>query len=210
MNLREYHELDKGVSYKAFGLSVGNRYFNYDIYWGDPEVLFDKEIIRMLPLATVAFPARRSNSCPRIYLHEKLTLEHKDAFEYVVMHEIGHLWLYEIIGVHHQLQRNDTEVWADYFAFNFFKKHRGVGSFDRFKDILNETLVLHGVIYGYPKEVFGSVFDRKAEDIRTLMESIETEQANGGVLGAQIERTIEPVLAALGDIFDTGMLGKDT
>jgi hypothetical protein len=193
---------NNSIFYKQIKLFLEPRSFIFDIYWADPRSIFKEEIIDRLPLASTVFPNGNNIPNPRIYLHTNLTIEYKSVFEAVIAHEIGHLWLYDIIHVHNQLTPDEREVWADYFAFYFFAKYRNITDLEQFSQILNEVLLFQGKIYNIPPSSFDSVFGRKAEDINALVENIQLEYSKGDLYNYQIAITIEPILNSLGDIFN--------
>jgi hypothetical protein len=202
ISFNEYYKNNMGILFKKFDMIIGNRYLVYDIYWADPGIIFNGiNVIEKLPLAVTIIPKVTSHPNPRIFLHEKLELKYKDVFEFVITHEIGHLWLYDIIGVHQHLTPCDVEIWADYFAYNFFIKYRNITKLEQFNNILNKTLILQGQINNIPHETFNKVFHKKMEDIRMLIEKIKIDQINENIFKLQLENTIDPTLNSLGDIF---------
>jgi Zn-dependent protease with chaperone function len=117
---KDYYLSNRGKKYKSFSIAINRYHYKYDIYWGDPNIIFDKATINvLLPLAVTVIPHRFNYPNPRIFLHEKLEVKN-DAFEVVVAHEIGHLWLHDIIGINNPsttncMNESDSEKWADYF-----------------------------------------------------------------------------------------------
>jgi len=120
---RDYFVNNKGTLYKKLYIHMGTRSYMCDIYWGDPKIIFYVDSVKdNLPLAMTVLSKIAGTYNPRIYLHDKLELKYNSIFEMVVLHEIGHLWLIDIIGIGNQLTPNESEVWADYFAYRFFVK----------------------------------------------------------------------------------------
>ena len=194
----EFYENDSGILYRNFNVAVSGRHFAYGIYWAAPEIVFNEDIIRMMPLAITVIKHPKH----KIFLHEKLKPEHKDIFEYVVAHEVGHLWLYDIINIRQEFSGDELEIWADYFAYSFLVKYRRLSGLEQFDNILNDTLRLQGKIYNVDSALFNDIFHRKMEDVKSLIGTIEAERRNGDIYRSQIEKTIEPMLNAVGDLFD--------
>jgi len=154
---KEYYFNNKGIIYKSFAIKINDYQYNYDIYWGDPNIIFDKETqIENLPLAVTIIPHRKYYPNARIYLHKEIEEKNK-AFEVVVAHEIGHLWLHDIVGFNNPYTNNimneyESEKWADYFSYCFFKKYRNVDNIESFIIKLEEVNKIQIKIYDLKNE----------------------------------------------------------
>jgi len=177
---KDYYLNNKGVLFRTFEININNFRRRYDIYWGDPNVILDaKALEEDFPLAVTTIPHRYHYPNPRIFLHERLDNRHSAVFELVIAHEIGHLWLHDVIGFNNPstdyvMKENESEMWADYFSYSYLVKHRRISNFEGFAKILNEVSSLQREIYGLgPKRHMEILSDRKVDDLERRMEEIE-------------------------------------
>jgi hypothetical protein len=126
----------------------------------------------------------------------------------VITHEIGHLWLHDVVGFNNPstdyiMNENESEIWADYFSYNYLVKHRRISNFEGFAKILNKASSLQREIYGLdPKRHMENLSIKKAEDLGERIEEIEHEYGKGNPKVAHLKNAIEITLNALGDIFE--------
>jgi hypothetical protein len=206
---REYYHGNSGRLYKSFQLEIGNHKYKYDIYWGDPKVIFDsRSIADKYPLAVTAIPHRYPSPNPRVFLHEELEEKYGNAFEFVVTHEIGHLWLHDIIGFNNPSTENlmnesDSEIWADYFAYSFFLKYRQTAGLDAFEKVLKEASDIQLKMYKLdPERHIEFTFIRKLDNLKRHKEGIELQCEKGNQIYIHMKNATEITLNALGDIFE--------
>jgi hypothetical protein len=216
VNNTSYHDLfsdyyfnNKGTLYKSFEISINNFHGSYDIYWGDPNVIFDKRSLKeKFPLAVTTIPHRYNYPNPRIFLHEKLENMFNNIFEVVIAHEIGHIWLHDIIGFNNPstnnvMKENESEIWADYFSYSYFIKYRNINCLVNFIKILEETSNFQIKLYNLsPEQHMEFTFTRKIESLKLLEENINYGFKVGNQITIQMINTIEMTLNALGDIFN--------
>ncbi len=204
---KEYYSTNKGIIFKSFEININSSHYSYDIYWGDPNIIFDEKILeKTFPLAVTTIPHRYNYPRPRIYLHEKLEKKYTNVFELVISHEIGHLWLHDIVGFNNPstcnfMDEKESEIWADHFSFSFFVKYRNtlIGDFIR---ILEEAGNLQIKIYGLdPEQYTESIFTKKIKNFKVDEAKIDFQFRNGNPVIIQMEKAIEITLKALGDIF---------
>jgi len=135
----EYYRNNKGIFYKSFETNINNIHNIYDIYWGNPEFIFYNQDIKDQPLALTQFSRWMHDPNTRIYLHEKIEKKYNNAFDFILTHEIGHIWLRDVLGINHPRGHvfiDNTESWADYFAYIFFQRYRNITNLEQFKNIL--------------------------------------------------------------------------
>jgi hypothetical protein len=78
---RDYYYSNKGTQFRAFEININSFQEKYDIYWGDPEVIFDEKARKnSCPLAVRIMPTRLNAPNPRIFIHEELTQEAWSCF----------------------------------------------------------------------------------------------------------------------------------
>jgi len=178
---REYYYGNKGTKYKSFEFRINNSHQEYDIYWGDPNVIFDEKTrMNGSPLAVRIMPTRLNAPNPRIFIHEKLTQEHNDIFELVVAHEIGHLWLDDVVGLSRPtaefyINNQQAEIWADYFAYSFFKKYRSMESLEEFGYVLKEAGNLQSQLYNSDPDRIEQATNERIADLHELEKGIEKD-----------------------------------
>lgn len=206
---KEYYFNNEGTLFKSFEISINTFNYSYSIYWGDPDIIFDGKTLReTYPLAVTIIPQRNNYPNPRIYLHEKLETKYNNAFEVVVAHEIGHLWLHDIVGINNPSTSNymsekESEIWADYFAFSYFVKYRNINCLEDFSKVLEEASRLQVEIYNLdPGQHMESTFINRMNDLKLLEENISIRIENEKSFMAQMKNAIEITLSALGDIFN--------
>ena len=207
---KDYYFSNKGTLYKAFEININTFHYSYDIYWGDPNIIFDEKALREnFPLAITIIPHRYSYPNPRIFLHEKLEIKRKNAFEAVVAHEIGHLWLHDVVGFNNPSTNNfmrerDSEIWADYFAFYFFVKYRNINCLNDYGKLLEEVGHLQMNIYNLnPEEHTESTFTNKVSNLSLLNDRMDHGTKDLNSFLTQMRSAIEITLNALGDIFSS-------
>jgi hypothetical protein len=207
-SFRDYYLNNKGILFKSFEINISDFHYRYDIYWGDPNVIFDaRALAEDFPLAVTTIPHRYNHPNPRIFLHEKLEKKHNSVFELVIAHEIGHLWLHDIVGFNNLstssfMNERESEIWADYFSYSYFAKHRHISSLDGFAKILKEASDFQLQIYDLdPKLHMEITFIRKMEKLKAKIEEIELKYKKGNPTIIHLKNAIEITLNALGDIF---------
>lgn len=199
---------NKGIFFKSFEININNFHSSYDIYWGDPIEIFDKKTLKeTFPLAVTVIPHRNNYQNPRIFLHDKLEKKYNNAFEMIIAHEIGHLWLHDVVGFNHPMTRNfmneyDSEIWADYFAYSFFAKYRNINSLEKFNKIIKKASNLQIQIYNLdPKQHMENVNKKKIENLKILDDKVKMELKNRNLKMIQMIKAIEITLNSLGDLF---------
>ena len=205
---RDYYFQNKGTLFRSFEIAINDFHYSYDIYWGDPSVIFaPRALAQEFPLAVTTIPHRYHYPKPRIFLHDKLERKYDRVFELVVAHEIGHLWLHDIVGFNNPATRNpiseeDSEVWADYFAYSFFINYGRVSSLDAFAGVLEEASNLQLQVYDLDPKVHRELtFTRKMVNLTLKAESIDLECNRGSQAAIHMKNAVEITLKALGDIF---------
>lgn len=204
---REYYRTNMGQLYKHLEFCINGRVFKYDIYWGDPAIIFDSSAIRNHSLAVAVTPKWAHDPDPRIFLHEKLTTRFRNAFEMIVAHEIGHMWLYDIVGLTRPesvncIDETEAEVYADYFSFRFFLKYRGIGTLEQFSGIIDEASACTRYVYGLdPVPGPDSLLAQKKEDLAAFVKNWNVGIERGDVFILQVDNAIDLTLDALGDPF---------
>jgi hypothetical protein len=69
---RDYYFNNKGTLYKSFDININNFHHSYDIYWGNPDIIFNNDGYTIYhPLAVTQIPQRKNYPNQRIFLHEK-------------------------------------------------------------------------------------------------------------------------------------------
>ncbi len=205
---KDYYFNNKGILFKSFEINISKFHSRYDIYWGDPNIIFDvRTLTKTFPLAVTTIPHRYNYPKSRIFLHEKLRRKYDNVFELVIAHEIGHLWLHDIVGFNNPstssfMKEDESEIWADYFSYSFFIKYRNITCFENFIKILEEAGNLQIKIYDLdPKQHMEFTFAGKTDNLRLKEERINFEYKNGNPTIIQMKNAIEITLNALGDIF---------
>jgi len=199
----DYWSNNKGTFYKKFDFSIANRYIACDIYWADPNIIFyDIDAISHLPLARLAIPVVTNHPHSRIFLHNNLIRKYKEIFEYVITHEIGHLCFYDLLGVRSEFTYHELEALADLFSCIFFMKYRNIEDQGEFNRILNNALDLQAKIYKIPVKAVKHIHNLKKEEMERLVAKSEASRLSDNHYIFNIANSIEPILDALGDIFN--------
>jgi len=205
---KDYYFSNKGILYKTFETNINKCHYIYDIYWGEPEIIFEGGNGKNnYSLAVSIIPQRKNYPNSRIYLHKKLGLNNKNIFEVVVAHEIGHLFLHDVIGINHQMtnsymKESETEIWADYFAYSFFKKFREINAIEEFYSIMKETSDFQMQLYNLDvTEYKESTYYNKIKNVKLLDDKINMEMTNPYSVLNQIINAIEITLDEIGDLF---------
>jgi len=206
--LIEYQRSNSGKLMLAFNIVLGSQIYQYDIFWGDPSIIFDQETrFNSSPLAVTLIPHRHGLPATRVFLHEGLNPNNVNVFEMVVAHEIGHLWLHDIVGFNNpstrqSMSERDTESWCDYFAYCFFQKYRGISNAESFSEIIRSTGELQMELYSIDKTPENiEHFSTRANDFLQFSFKVGVLQIDGDRFVAQMLSTIETTLVALSDIF---------
>jgi hypothetical protein len=203
---KDYYFKNKGTLFKSFEISINNFHYSYDIYWGDPNIIFDEITLKnTFPLAVTIIPHRYNYPNSRIFLHEKLETKYKNVFEMVIAHEIGHLWLHDIVGFNNPhtssyMSENDSEIWADYFSYCFFVKYKFINCLEDFNKILEEAHDLQTKLYDIYPQQKKELFYNRIEKIQLLDKKINSIENNNTEINRMVN-TIKITLNALGDIF---------
>ena len=207
--LIDYQRNNSGRFYHSFQIVIGQHHYEYDIYWGDPTVIFDQmTLVNTSPLAVTLMPHRVGLPDTRIYLHEDLSPMDVPVFEMVVSHEIGHLWHHDIVGINNPstpqtMNERDTERWCDYFAYCFFRKFRHIENVDEFSLIMKQASLVQIELYSIEKTPWNiERFSARANDFLEFCFLINILQADGDSVVLQLLSAIEVTLVALGDIFN--------
>jgi hypothetical protein len=201
---KDYYFNNKGILFKTFEININTFHYNYDIYWGDPNIIFDKKTLtETFPLAVTIMPHRYNYPNSRIFLHEKLGKDNNNVFELVIMHEIGHLWLHDIIGFNNPssnntMRENESELWADYFACNFFLKYRNTNNIEEIYKIFKDANNLQNKIYNLEPNKNMKYTNTKIENLK-LLEKECLESKNEIII--HMINAKEITLNNLGDIF---------
>jgi len=151
-SFKDCYRNNKGTLYRHYEITVNNSIKPFDVYLGDPDIIFRKSIDNPYPLAFIKFPKWANEPDTRIYLHEKIELKYSRAFEYILAHEIGHFCLFDIFGINHPkgnifLNVFETEVWADYFAYLYFNKYKNIHTIEELESIFLEIDNLQYYLY---------------------------------------------------------------
>lgn len=204
----DYYLNNKGTFFKSFKIIIGSYQYNYDIYWGDPNIIFEKrDLRRTCPLAISIIPHRYGYPNSRIFLYEKLEAKYKNVFEVVVAHEVGHLWLHDIVGFNNpsttnNMNEEDSEMWSDYFAYSFFQKYRNTNNLENFSKIIEEASRFQMRIYNLlPEKFVEPTFTRKILKLKQLEGIMKVNKKVGTALFTHMENAMEITLNSLGDIF---------
>jgi hypothetical protein len=205
---KDYYLNNKGKLFKSFEISINKFHYSYDIYWGDPDIIFNKEVsIESFPLAVAIMPHRYNYPNSRIFLHDKLEKKYNNVFETVIAHEIGHLWLHDIIGFNNPstdtfMNESESEIWADYFAYSFCKKYRNINCIESFGKILweigNFQMELYNLDFNRYMDI---VYTKKLEILEVAEGDINYGLKNGNKIIIHMINAIEMTLNNLGDIF---------
>ena len=201
---KEYYTSNKGKLFKPLELDINGYHYSYDIYWGNPEIIFDENTRKNgAPLAVKIMPTRLNAPNPRIFVHEGLTQEYGDVFDLVVAHEIGHLFLDDVVGLTrpsalYYVDVNQAEAWADYFAYCFFREYRDMDKIDDFYSILKDVGKIQ--IQLYNREHLQGM-DEKISDLKNLNQSIQENLESKNPVVIQITEAIKITLNTIGDIF---------
>lgn len=205
---KDYYFNNKGIFFKTFEININNINNRYEIYWGDPDIIFDRISLKeKYPLALTIIPRKKNAPHPRIFLHEKLEKKFTNSFEMVIAHEIGHLWLHDVVGVNHPMTNNsmeeyETEIWSDYFAYEFFVKYRNVYSLEIFNKIIEEAINLQMYIYNLnPEQYMKYVYTERVENLKILDNKVKIGVGNRDQTMIQMLKAIEITLYSLGDVF---------
>ena len=205
---KDYYFNKKGTFLKSFEIKIGNFHSGYDIYWGDPIAIFEKKTLKeSFPLAVTVIPHRNIVQNPRIFLHEKIEAKYKKSFEMIVAHEIGHIWLHDVVGFNHPMTGNfiteyKSEIWADYFAYSFFVRYRNIICLEKFNKIIEEVINLQIQIYNLdPKQHLEYVDNKRIENLKVLDDNVKMEIKNRKPKMIQMINAIEITLNSLGDVF---------
>ena len=204
---RDYYYTDRGKLYKSFDIKIGSFQEKYDIYWGEPEIIFDDNTRKYsFPLAVRVLPTRLHTPNPRIFVHDELTQEHRAVFELVVAHEIGHLWLDDVVGITRPtadfyVDAIRAEAWADYFAFCFFRKYRDLVDIETFCTIMKDAVRIQSQLYNRETAVNLKGMDEKISELKSLHQSIKDGLAAKNPVFCQISDAIKITLNAIGDMF---------
>jgi len=204
---RDYYFNNKGTLYKSFDININNFHHSYDIYWGNPDIIFNNDGYTIYhPLAVTQIPQRKNYPNPRIFLHEKFDKKNTSVFEMVVAHEIGHLWLHDIVGLSNPncdycISEDKAETWADYFAYCFFVKYRNIDCLVNFNEIQLKAVELQIEIYNADPEQQYKLANANIENLKILKQHINSAISNGDQVISQILEAIEITLTSLGNIF---------
>jgi hypothetical protein len=157
-SFEDYYKNNKGIFYKTFEITINNISTVFDAYWGNPNIIFDNRLLQYHPLATKIFPKWQTDPEIRIYIHEGVEKNYTNAFEFILAHEIGHIWQYSILGInnprgHVYLRDQERETWADYFAYKYFVKYRNINTFEQFISVLNDCDTLLKIIYNITPDI---------------------------------------------------------
>lgn len=205
---KDYYFNNKGILYKSFEININDFHGSYDIYWGDPNIIFDdKSSKESFPLAVTTISNIVNYPKPRIFIHNKLEKEYKNVFEMIIAHEIGHLWLHDIVGLTQQkkcyMNEKVAEIWADYFSYKYFIKYRNIYKLNQFVEIFKEVSSFQLELYNLAPNIYMEyTFNQKVKKLKLLDENNISKLENDDQVIIQMENAIEITLNALGDIFD--------
>jgi len=204
---RDYYTKNMGEFYKSFQISINDYRYNYDIYWGEPDAIFDaRDIKEKLPLAVTIISRRKSDPNNRIYLHKEIDAKSR-IFEMIVVHEIGHLWLHDIVGFNNPTTNSvmdevESESWADYFSYCFLVRHRKGMDLKGFLNILLEATEVQRKLYRNDERVeIEDKFSQRISAFEIFENRINDQLKNQIDFIIQMKRAIDITLDALGDIF---------
>jgi hypothetical protein len=150
---KDFYHKNMGVLYKSIFYSINNHRYHFDIIWGKPEIIFDQSSINeQLPLAVSIISHKMNDPDPRIYIHSALKYKN-EVFKLVIMHEIGHIWLHDIVGFNNPYTDNhmddfESEKWADYFSYCYFSRTRKKATVKHFIKILEKAHDTQMKLYG--------------------------------------------------------------
>jgi Zn-dependent peptidase ImmA (M78 family) len=123
-----------------------------------------------------------------------------------VAHEIGHLWLDDVVGLtrptaEFYVDELRAEAWADYFAYNFFRKYRALTDINDFYSILRESGIIQSQLYHREPTEISKGMEEKIDELKNLNQAILNGLAAQNPVLIQITEAIEITLDAVGDIF---------
>lgn len=206
---KEYFFQNKGQFYKSFKIIIRNHQYNYDIYWGDPKIIFlQKSLSKKYPLAVTVIPHRNNYPKPRIFLHKDIKIENKYVFELIITHEIGHLWLHDILGYNNPsteylMEESESEIWADFFSYNFFKIFRNIKNIKNYLKLLKGASKVQMDLYNLnPKKYIEDTFNVKMKNLILLQDKVSNETRKENLLIIHMMNAMEITLHTLGDIFE--------
>jgi len=198
---KDYCDQKKGRLYKSVNFSFETEEYVYDIYWADPKIVFYNADAKLMPIACLTYPLGTLVSNARIYLHEKLTEEYEDIFEYIIMHEIGHSWFYDFMGIRSGFDNHEFEALADLFATIFFMKFRNFADLDQVNTLINNIITLQAKLYNIPLNNISQFYNTKKFEIELLVAKSKASMLSDDHYVFNMTNSIEPALDALGDIF---------
>ena len=205
---KDYYFNNKGTFLKSFEIEINSFHVSYDIYWGDPIVIFDKKTLKeSFPLAVTVIPQRNIVQNPRIFLHEKVEEKYGKSFEMIVAHEIGHIWLHDIVGFNHPMTGNsmteyESDIWADYFTYSYFIRYRNITCLEKFKKIIKDVINLQMQIFNLdPKQHMEYAYNERIKNLKGLDDDVKMKIKNRKQKIMQMTNAIEISLNSLGDIF---------
>jgi len=206
--LKTYLINNEGDLYKSIAIIINNMKYNYNIYWGDPKIIFDEKVIKKeLPLAITIISHIKSIPKSCIYLHKQFDEKYKSIFEMVVIHEIGHLWLHDIVGfnnpcTYHYMEENESENWSNYFSYKYFAKYKNMNHINEFFNLLKSANNIQMEIYNIEnKGYFHSILVRKIDYFKKFTENINIKINEEDRFIKHMNNAIEITLIALGNIF---------
>ena len=204
---KEFYLNNEGKIYKSIELCIGNRRYSYDIRWGDPKTIFDpRSLQKDFPLAVTVIPHRKGYPNPCIFLHEMLDEKYGSTFEMIVAHELGHLWLHDVVGFNNPnttttMDESQSEHWADYFSYCFFRKYRNSTCLDDFTKVLAAAARLQIQFYGLDSvRASAPIFNRRVKDLELFDKCLQAQLSDQEPISIHMCDAIEVTLTALGDI----------
>lgn len=206
---RDYYLSNKGRLFRSFEIRIGDHRYHYDIYWGDPNIVFSPQVRKdTFPLAVTTIPRRMGYPDPRIFLHDMLNEKHGAVFETVVAHEIGHLWLHDVVGINHprtasRMEETEAEHWADHFSYCFFRKYRDLTAPEGFAGLLIDAAELQARFYGIDqKEAESLGLKERPKDFVKFEKLLAVQLDSQDPMCVQMRSAAETTLCALGDVFN--------
>ena len=125
----------------------------------------------------------------------------------IVSHEIGHMWLNDIVGLTRQksnfmIDAFEAEVYADFFSFRFFLMYRGIRTLNQFSAIIDEASACIRNVYELDI-VPGPdlLLAQKKEAFAAFVKNWDAGIERGNVFNLQVDSAIDLSLCALGDLF---------
>ena len=204
---KKYYFANGGKLFKSIQLIVKNHKYDYDIYWGKPEIIFDLHSVEaFLPLAITTIPHRYNYPNPRIYIHESISKDER-TFEMIVAHEIGHLWLHDIVGFNNPstslyMTTEESEKWADYFSFCYLTKFRIGMNIETFVSLLEEASQLQMQIYNTEETDSHVNFPKKVMIFKLFEQSIRQNLELKNQFVTEMKERIDITVECIGDIFN--------